>query len=114
RVGSVFVWLFGFDHYAVTTFIVISGFCLMLPVAIAGGTLKGGAKQFYQRRARRILPPYYAALALSVAIALARGVPVTNGSLISHALLIHDFGASWIFDINGALWSIAVEWQLYF
>jgi peptidoglycan/LPS O-acetylase OafA/YrhL len=113
-VGRLFVWLFGFDHYAVSVFIVISGFCLALPVAPAGGELRGGARRFYQKRARRILPPYYAALALSVVITVLRGQSVTAGSLISHLLLIHDIGASWIFDINGAFWSIAVEWQIYF
>jgi peptidoglycan/LPS O-acetylase OafA/YrhL len=52
-------------HLAVSVFICISGFCLMLPVARGDGALKGGPLLFFKRRARRILPPYYAALLLS-------------------------------------------------
>ena len=54
---------------AVEFFIVISGYCLMMPVA-RSGSLKGGWAGFIERRARRILPPYYAAVALSLAIIL--------------------------------------------
>ena len=53
-------------HLAVSVFIVISGFCLFLPVTRNGGLLKGGTALFFQRRARRILPPYYAAVAISL------------------------------------------------
>src|SRR5580704_9768828 len=48
-------------HFAVSVFIVISGFCLSLPLIRDGGELRGGVKAFLKRRARRILPPYYAA-----------------------------------------------------
>ena len=50
-------------HLSVTVFIVVSGFCLALPV-VATGELRGGAGAFFKRRARRILPPYYGAVAL--------------------------------------------------
>ena len=54
--------LLGYGHLAVAVFIVLSGYCLMLPVArTEGAVLPGGALAFIQRRARRILPPYYAA-----------------------------------------------------
>src|SRR5205085_647811 len=51
-----------FAREAVALFIVLSGFCLMLPVVRREGVLQGGAWQFFKRRARRILPPYYLAL----------------------------------------------------
>jgi len=38
-------------HFAVDLFIVISGFCLFLPVVRAAGELRGGASMFFQRRA---------------------------------------------------------------
>src|SRR5258706_10533817 len=67
--------LFGFGHEAVAIFIVLSGYCLMLPVArSAGGQLKGGFAGYLGRRAFRILPPYFATLALS--LLLIRYVPV--------------------------------------
>jgi peptidoglycan/LPS O-acetylase OafA/YrhL len=110
-------------HLAVSVFIVISGFCLALPVVAASDYLRGGVREFMKRRARRILPPYYAALALSLAlIATIIGdktgsvwdVPilVTWQGVVSHLLLLQDlFGTG---SINYVLWSIAVEWQLYF
>src|SRR5271155_141269 len=55
-------------HLAVSVFIVISGFCLTLPVVSAGSKLRGGFKDFLKRRARRILPPYYAAVALCMVL----------------------------------------------
>src|SRR5689334_14181642 len=62
-------WLYH-GHFAVDVFIVLSGFCLMLPVVRGDGTLRGGAKRFFRRRARRILPTYYGALAFSLILSL--------------------------------------------
>jgi peptidoglycan/LPS O-acetylase OafA/YrhL len=110
-------------HLSVTVFIVISGFCLMLPVARAGNVLRGGTAGFFKRRARRILPPYYAAVAVCLAlIGTVMGKPtgtlwdvpisVTAVSVIAHLVLVQDlFGTS---AINYVFWSIAVEWQIYF
>src|SRR5688572_16117214 len=59
--------VFKFGGYAVPVFIVLSGYCLMLPIARSTNSeLAGGVRQFAVRRARRILIPYYAALALSL------------------------------------------------
>src|SRR6187549_3444077 len=51
-----------FGHDAVAVFIVLSGYCLMLPVARNGGVLVRGLPDYIARRAWRILPPYFAAL----------------------------------------------------
>jgi peptidoglycan/LPS O-acetylase OafA/YrhL len=56
----------GFALPSVQVFIVLSGYCLMLPVAQAAGTLKGGLSVFVRRRAIRILPPYFAMLTIAV------------------------------------------------
>jgi peptidoglycan/LPS O-acetylase OafA/YrhL len=69
---------------------------------------------FARRRAWRILPPYWAALAFSLAVAwwvVAQPQGPTAKSVVVHGLLVQD-----IFDSpspNGAFWSIAVEAQLY-
>ncbi len=110
-------------HLSVTVFIVLSGFCLALPVIANAGALRGGLKQFLTRRARRILPPYFAALALCL-ILIATIIGKPTGSLwdvpidvrwytiIAHVLLLQDlFGTG---GINYVFWSIAVEWQIYF
>jgi peptidoglycan/LPS O-acetylase OafA/YrhL len=109
-------------HLAVTVFIVVSGFCLTLPVARGDDRLRGGAAEFFKRRAVRILPPYYAAVALSLLLiwtiigeptGTLWDVPirVSATTIVAHLLLLQDlFGTG---SINYVLWSIAVEWQIY-
>ena len=111
-----------YGHYAVAVFIVVSGFCLMLSVVRAGGVLRDGAWAFYVRRARRILPPYYAAVVLSLVLIWLwighktgthwdSSLPVSLFGVIEHVLLLQNFWSQ--SQINHALWSIAVEWQIY-
>jgi peptidoglycan/LPS O-acetylase OafA/YrhL len=104
-------------HYAVGLFIVLSGFCLMLPVIRGDGTLPGGPMHFFRKRARRILPPYYAALALSVVLAYTvlsgHGEPVSGAGLVTHALLVHNLSPHTTLQFNGPLWSVAVECHIY-
>jgi peptidoglycan/LPS O-acetylase OafA/YrhL len=120
---SAFSYFLVAGHLSVTVFIVISGFCLTLPVITAGDQLRGGTLQFLKRRARRILPPYYGALALCLAlIATVIGKPTgtlwdvpilaTPAGVVSHLLLVQDLFATG--SINYVFWSIAVEWQIYF
>src|ERR1017187_9473039 len=55
--------------WSVCAFIVLSGFCLPLPIARnVEKQLPGGVIHYIKRRARRILPAYYAALALSLGV----------------------------------------------
>jgi len=120
--GSSVSWLF-YGKFAVDLFIVLSGFCLMLPIVLGNGTLRGGAWAFFKKRARRILPPYYAALILSlilVSTMIGRktgtiwdySLPITVKDVGAHLLLVHDLYHEG--RINYPLWSIAVEWQIYF
>ncbi len=128
RAQSLTHWLL-YGHFAVGVFIVLSGYCLMLPVARdASGRLKGGAGDYLRRRARRILPPYYAALALSLLlIALVPGLQQKHGvrwdialpafapgPLLSHLLLLHNLSQDWASAIDPPLWSVGAEWQIYF
>jgi len=115
---------------AVGIFIVLSGYCLMLPVARSlNGQIKGSTLNFLKRRARRILPPYYAALVLAILLNLAipaqlilrmgshwnSGQPaLTSGAIFSHVLLIHNLNHNWAHRINPPMWSVALEWQIYF
>jgi peptidoglycan/LPS O-acetylase OafA/YrhL len=109
-------WLL-YGHMAVAVFIVVSGFSLALAPMRNGGTLPGGVRRFLRRRAWRILPAYWAALILSVAVTAlllnpGLGPGAAARSLSVHGLLLQDVVGS--ADINGALWSIAIEWQIYF
>ena len=115
--------LFRFGHYAVDLFIVLSGFCLMLPIVRGDGMLRGGIGRFYLKRARRILPPYYLAIGCSLLLIWlligARtgthwdySVPVDFKGLVLHLLLLEDAANN--MQINHVLWSVAVEWRIYF
>ena len=119
-------WL-EYGHYAVAMFIVLSGYCLMLPVARSGGNLVGGFRQYLIRRARRMLPPYYAALVLSliinfvykvVSIHFGASSHKQEGSILTDALthlfLVHNLSRNYSHSINSAMWSVATEWDIYF
>ena len=110
-------------HYSVDLFIVLSGFCLMLPAVRSDGHLRGGAWNFLKKRAWRILPPYYLSIGYSLVIIwLFIGhpvnsphydfVPVTWKGIWTHLLLVQDAYANE--QINNPLWSVAVEWRIYF
>jgi peptidoglycan/LPS O-acetylase OafA/YrhL len=111
-------------HLAVAAFIVISGFCLQLSLFGGRDGRIHDVKRFFARRAWRILPAYYACLAISVVVALTvtstqtkapftQYVPVTWENISAHVLMVHNLSAGWMYKINGVLWSIAIEAQLY-
>jgi peptidoglycan/LPS O-acetylase OafA/YrhL len=117
-----FLRIFNVGQTAVDVFIVLSGYCLMLPVLLNAGRLPGGVFDYFVRRAKRIFPAYYAALVLAlgvIGLAGVFGLPLTMpspwaGALLSHLLLVHNFDPSWIHAFNPPMWSVAVEWQIYF
>jgi peptidoglycan/LPS O-acetylase OafA/YrhL len=115
--GRVTNWTL-YSHFAVDVFIVLSGFCLILPVA-RSGELSGGALSFFLRRARRILPPFYAALFFSLIIFFViqalghQALQISRPALLANVFLMQDVLPSQnVF--NGPFWSIAVEWRIYF
>jgi peptidoglycan/LPS O-acetylase OafA/YrhL len=112
-----------FGHVAVSIFIVLSGYSLGLPVGRSPERqLSGGFLGYLRRRARRILPAYYAATAISAGvvflIARAKEGPssseLSGGSIATHLLLIHNLWPSFTHTINIAHWSVGAEWQIYF
>src|ERR1700744_2531689 len=106
---------FSYGRFAVLVFIVLSGFSLALSPARDGWRLDGIAA-YARRRARRILPAYWAALAFSLAVAWLivpqprSGVPDVLSVLVNGALVQNIVSAP---SPNTAFWSIAVEVQLY-
>jgi peptidoglycan/LPS O-acetylase OafA/YrhL len=117
NVGPWWVGWMLYGHLAVAVFIVVSGFSLTLAPMSRGASLSGGARRFLRRRAWRILPPYWAALIFSAILTWTLVQPglgiaaITRGFLV-HGLLLQDVVGS--AAPNGAFWSIAVEWQIYF
>jgi peptidoglycan/LPS O-acetylase OafA/YrhL len=66
-------WFSSFGYTGVFLFFVISGFCIHLQwarVAATGATPQIHFFAFWKRRVRRLYPPYLAALALYLIIAL--------------------------------------------
>ncbi|WP_181397340.1 acyltransferase family protein [Cryobacterium arcticum] len=114
--------------FAVPVFIVLSGFVLMLPVARRDDLqFRSGSLEYLKRRAKRILPPYFAAIALFLLLIWAvpllqhpggtvwdSKIPVTPWGVVSHFLLLHNLSGETVFQIDGPAWSVATEWQIYF
>jgi peptidoglycan/LPS O-acetylase OafA/YrhL len=105
-----------FGHLAVVFFLVVSGFSLAVGPARAGWRLSGGVGLFARRRAWRILPPYWGALAFSLIIAWAivpepHSVSPPASTVAVYGLLLQDVARAP--TPNGAFWSIAVEAELY-
>ena len=109
-------WLL-YGNFAVAVFIVVSGYSLTLAPARRQFHLGTGYWPYLKRRAWRILPAYWAAVLLSSLIfvlLIEPRVDVTIGirDVLVHLGLVQDVVRNT--PPNGALWSIAVEWQLYF
>ncbi|TMA81997.1 MAG: acyltransferase [Deltaproteobacteria bacterium] len=121
RIDALMRRAFALGHFSVDVFIVLSGFCLMLPVLRRPGNV--GLWPFIGRRAVRILPTYYVALLCSLlligtVIGQPSGthwdvsLPVTRRDVALHMMLMHDWSASSALRINHPFWSIAVEWKI--
>lgn len=129
-------------HYAVAVFIVLSGYCLMLPIAQRGGnySMEEGVLAYFARRLQRIIPPFYAAVLLTMALLpitravwgriFATGIPKMQSligshvqsqlvtQLLSHLCLINNgvpVNDESIVKLasNTPLWSVATESQIY-
>lgn len=124
----VLYWATRNGYQGVAVFIVLSGFVLMLAVSKAGkGKLPKGFGRYIWRRFRRIVPPYWAALLISLVLIWSVPLLQTKAGtrwdgkisfdwqgILAHVFLVHDVSSSWITKINGPMWSVAVEWQIYF
>lgn len=109
-------WL-TWGHVAVSIFFVVSGFSLALGAVRSGDRLPDSYADYLLRRGYRILPPYWAALAISCLVIVLvtgeySGATVNLKAVVVHAALVQN-----VIDSpkpNGAFWSIAIEWQIYF
>jgi peptidoglycan/LPS O-acetylase OafA/YrhL len=105
----------------VSLFLLLSGFCLYAP--FAGARLsRFKVMPFLRRRCRRLLPAYYASLVVVLVVhwlADGRyGFPQLTTreyaeQTATHALLAHQFFPSTFYGLNGAYWSLGLEWELY-
>jgi peptidoglycan/LPS O-acetylase OafA/YrhL len=106
---------FIYGRFAVVVFIVLSGFSLALSPARHGWRLDGIAA-FARRRARRILPAYWAALAFSLAVAWLIAAPPGDRAPDARSVVVNGFLVQNLVGApspNHSFWSMAVEAQLY-
>jgi peptidoglycan/LPS O-acetylase OafA/YrhL len=107
----------------VSLFLVLSGFCLHWPQASVPINKRQtfNSLAFWRKRLKRIIPPYYAAMAFSVALPFMVQLirPQNEPDLptiidvFRHVFLIHNWWPDTFASINGTFWSLALEWQLY-
>lgn len=111
---SWLTWL-SYGRIPVVFFLALSGFSLTVGPAGKGWHL-GGVSRFLRRRAWRILPPYWAALIASLAVAYFIVPASHHGAPTGRTVVVYGFVLQDLFTAptpNGAFWSIAVEVELY-
>jgi peptidoglycan/LPS O-acetylase OafA/YrhL len=113
------LYILGYGYGGVDIFFVLSGFCLAYPI-VSRPNRPVDWKQYALNRARRILPPYWAALAtfavFSLLILHFHIRPLLSGHILAwqgtrqfvySILLISS-------NLNGSFWTLPVEWRWYF
>ena len=118
--------IIGAGYLGVDLFFLISGFLLALPwfLHASQGRPPPSTRGFYSRRVRRIVPAYYVQLVVLFALVLPllRGFEYWRTDLYvyllnaaAHALFLHNTTplTSGSMEVNGALWTLAVEAQFY-
>ncbi len=108
----------------VDLFMVLSGYCLFLPVAKNPDAFS--VRRFARNRLWRIVPAYYASIVFVVLlpellVVLWRGMgraatwqPLPDAlQVLSHLTFTHSFSGTTILGINGSYWSLGLEMQFY-
>lgn len=119
--GLVFGWVVQ-GHFGVTVFIALAGYSLMLALATKDGQLSGGFWTFMRRRAWRIIPPYWIALALTIVLVVTlvgtptgthwdQSLPTDPRGWVSNFFLLQDVLP--FRNTAYTFWSVAVEWHIY-
>ncbi|MDD6484994.1 MAG: acyltransferase [Clostridiales bacterium] len=111
-----------YGYIAIDIFFVISGFCLFYPIAreMFGECKHTTWKQFYIKRARRIIPGYYFVLIMLLIFPVfSYGVSASTppGELLKHyglhALFLHIYNNSTAGTTAGTAWTLGVEAAFY-
>lgn len=99
-------------YLGVSLFLLLSGFCVAW--AYVGPRSRNFRwQEFAVRRATRILPAYYVALAIFIITSL----PMPRNEIIwqtfTHLTMLHNLFYDTVLALRGPFWSIALESQLY-
>ena len=108
------------SRVAFVMFFVLSGYLLYRPFARAalGEAKPASIVAYFVRRATRILPAYYVALAGAVTLlATAGDVPgkraVESGDLPRFALFVQNYTPHTLLKLNAATWTLVIEVAFY-
>lgn len=103
----------GLGYLGVSLFLLLSGFCVSWAYLGPKGR-RFSLLEFARLRATRILPAYYVAVAIGVAITAGSSTPrEISWQVFTHVLLIHNWFPSTVMGLVGPFWSLALECQLY-
>lgn len=131
-VWAVLVSPITLGYAGVHMFLVLSGFCIHLPMAMKSRRdqpVKLNQRTFWKRRFWRLYPAYFLAMIFGVTFGIASSMWLVNDysvSLVlsnlydikwnfaSHLFMLHMFSTSHMWGLNnGPLWSLALEAHLY-
>lgn len=122
--AAIFGWVV-YGHFGVTVFIVLAGYLLATGPASRQGQLPGGFWTYIKRRAWRIVPPYWAALLLTLGLSLTLigektgthwDLSVSEDGINPLAYFVSALLLQDVLPVQNAaytFWSIAVEWHIY-
>ncbi len=113
---QIFFPLFEFGKSGVELFFVLSGFLLFIPYARALQGLQPfpTTGKFYFRRVLRIVPAYWVALLVYIALpAQYNQSPFSVLDVVAHFFLLHNYNTLALHNIHGIFWTMAIESQFY-
>lgn len=114
--GPLLSWM---GSWGVTVFFVLSGFCIhgSMLRTMHDNRIVPQWKDYFIRRARRILPGYLAALVISVILGcIADSALITRArwlDLWTHLTFTSGFSRDTALRVNSVLWTIVVEMHFY-
>ena len=110
--GAPFGSLMTAGWIGVDLFFVLSGFFIGLSIL---NMKEWSFKHFIIRRCKRIMPAYYFSILMIIALGGGYFLVSMNGwvHLLSHLSFIHPYSYSTHGSINGAYWSLGVEFAFY-
>lgn len=100
----------------VDTFFVLSGFLLFLPFAekLLNKQKRISLNAYFKRRLLRIFPAYYTQITILLILGTF-GLYERGGveNWLFHISMTHNFSSMWAGSINGAWWTLPIEFEFY-
>ena len=101
----------------VTIFFVLSGFLLSMHLLDSLERRdEGTLKRYFLARIRRVIPAYWAQIAILVVVAVvtARALPAWIEYVPQHLFMLHNLSEKASYAINPVYWTLPIEFAFYF